>query len=208
MSFLPDSATFHERVQACFVAYRGRGVALSAKDVDLLDEWARAEVPFEVVARGIRRAAEVAAFDAVEGETLMSLRGCKRQVDSEIQKFVKRSIGKGAPEDTQPLHLARHQKLTAALKKFAKENEGFRRLLTIAQQLPEPADLAAADRQEHLVNALLIRASPPEVRARVLTVARRHLLRAMPVSRAARLEALRFHRSAVLRGSLDVPNFW
>ena len=40
MSLLPDSATFHERVQDCFVAYRGHGVSLSAVDLEILDAWA------------------------------------------------------------------------------------------------------------------------------------------------------------------------
>ncbi|MBL9038439.1 MAG: hypothetical protein JNG84_07995, partial [Archangium sp.] len=64
MSLLPDSASFHERVQDCFVAYRGRGVSLSPADYDLVEAWAATEVPFEVVARGIRKAAEAALWDA------------------------------------------------------------------------------------------------------------------------------------------------
>jgi hypothetical protein len=42
MSLLPDDATFHERVQDLFTAYRGRGVSLSSDDVDLVQQWADA----------------------------------------------------------------------------------------------------------------------------------------------------------------------
>lgn len=208
MSFLPDSASFHERVQDCFVAYRGHGLALSAQDVDLVDRWAAAQVPFEVVARGIRKAAEAAHHDAAAGDSVMSLKACKRQVDAEIQKYLKRAVGRGGPADSTPLHLARHQKLVAALKKFAKEHDAFRRLLSVAQSLPEPANLEAADRQEHLAMASIVRTLPFAERLVLMRRSRAQWRRALPVSRSARLEALRFHRGAALRSSLDVPGFW
>ncbi len=57
MSLLPDGASLEEWVQDCFLAYRGSGVTLSALDAEILSRWAHSGAPFEVIARGIRRAA-------------------------------------------------------------------------------------------------------------------------------------------------------
>ena len=82
MSLLPATASFEELVQDCFLSHRGAGLMLSALDAELVGLWAREEVPFEVVARGIRRAAEKALWDARPGEpVLRSLRACKREVE-------------------------------------------------------------------------------------------------------------------------------
>src|SRR5687767_13063766 len=109
MSLLPDSASFEERVQDCFTAYRGRGVELSALDSDVLDAWAQSGAPFEVVARGLRKAAENAGWDASEGNGgLKSLRACRRQVDAEISKWAALSVGQHEPDEV-PLHVARHK---------------------------------------------------------------------------------------------------
>ena len=65
---------------------------LSALDVELVTSWAERQIPYEVVARGIRRAAEGALFDAKPGEPcLRSLRSCKRSVESEIKKWAETS---------------------------------------------------------------------------------------------------------------------
>ena len=77
MSLLPEAASFHELVQDCFLAFRGAGLMLSPLDAELIDAWAADGVPVEVVARGIRRAAEAALFDARAGTpALRSLRSC------------------------------------------------------------------------------------------------------------------------------------
>ena len=57
MSYLPEGASFEELVQDYFVAFRGSGLMLSPLDGELASTWAQVGVPFEVVARGIRRAA-------------------------------------------------------------------------------------------------------------------------------------------------------
>src|SRR5689334_3401938 len=87
MSLLPESASFEEMVQDCFLAHRGAGLMLSPLDVELVMAWGDDGVPFEVVARGIRKAAEKALWDARPGEpALRSLRACRRDVEAEIKK--------------------------------------------------------------------------------------------------------------------------
>lgn len=204
MSLLPDDATFHERVQDLFTAYRGRGLALSADDVELVQGWADAQVPFEVVARGIRVAAERAVFDAPDGEgNLRFLRACRKTVEAELTKYLKRAAGKtGAGEAEEALHLTRHKKLKTIVKKLG---ERWPRLTALT--LARPHDFAASERQEHLVIAACLRALPFSDRLALLREAR--LLRGdQKTSVAARRESLRFHRAALARHRLDLPSFW
>lgn len=204
MSLLPDDASFQERVQDLFTAYRGRGVSLSGDDVELVQAWAEANVPFEVVARGIRVAAEKAVFDAPDGQgNLRFLRACRKTVDAELAKYLKRAAGKTEPaEAEEALHLERHKKLVAVVKKLAKERQG---LLTLT--LAPPRDFEAADRQEHLVLAVLARTLPFAERLALLKEARR-LRGTVDSSASSRRDSLRFHRAALVKHRLDVPSFW
>lgn len=212
MSLLPDSASFHERVQDCFVAYRGRGVSLSAVDVELVEAWATSGAPFEVIARGIRKAAEAAMWDAPDGAGLLrSLAACRRSVDSEIAKYLKRTAGRTEsagelPEDA--FHVVRHKKLVAAVKKLAKEQPGLERALVRTHALPQPHDFAASNAQEELVLAWLLRALPFAERRMILREARRLMENAAAVSAQARRESLRFHRAALVRQKWSLPSFW
>lgn len=214
MSLLPDDATFHEQVQECFVAYRGRGVSLSGADLEVLDAWAEAGVPVEIVARGIRKAAEAALWDAPEGDgQLRSLRACKRAVDAEIAKYLKRAAGKTEPaksaEPEVPFHLARHQRLRAALKKIVKTHGAIAPAIEkLISALREPDDFDAANRQEELALAVLTRALPYEERHALLREAARLVEKAQAASRSARRESLRFHRAALVRHRLGLPAFW
>lgn len=204
MSLLPDSASFHERVQALFVTFRGNGVSLSAKDFELVDAWAAAEVPFEVVARGIRKAAEHALWDAAEGEgALRSLRACRKYVEAEIQKYVKRAAGKTeTTANTEvPFHLARHQKLLSAIRKVTAPN-----VPSWLSKLEKPTDLHDADRQESLALLLLLRGLSWEKRKALLDHARS--LTSATLSSAARREALRFHRTALTHQAWALPSLW
>lgn len=207
MSLLPDSATFHERVQDCFVAYRGHGVSLSAVDLDILDGWAGAEVPFEVIARGLRKAAEAALWDAAEGEgRLRSLRGCRRQVDAEISKYVARTAGRTAeasPGEAEPFHVTRHHKLVAALKKATRPE-----VPAWVTRLPVPEDFAGGDRQELLAFNLLLRALPFDRRTSLLREARLLVEKVSAMSAATKRESLRFHRAALVRQAWAMPALW
>lgn len=202
MSFLPDDASFQERIQALFAHFRGHGVALSAKDVELLEQWAAAQVPFEVVARGIRNAAEQALFDAPAGQgRLESLRACRKSVEAELKKFLKATAGKTAtvaPE--RALIVERHHKLQAAVKRLSKQ------VPTLARRpLATPATFEETERLETLVLFRLLRTLPWPERLAILRAARAQL-RAQSVE--ARRDELRFHRSALVRHRLDVPAFW
>ncbi len=212
MSLLPDNATFHEQVEACFVAYRGRGVSLSAVDLELVDGWAALAVPVEVIARGIRRAAEAALFDAPEGQgQLRSLKAARRSVDAEVHKFLKRTEGRtDAPnaDPPEPFHLARRRRLTLALKKLSKDHPTVKPIAAHVAALAAPADFAQANRQEELALALLLRHLPALERRSILREARRLVENANPASAAARRESLRFHRAALVRHRWAIPAFW
>lgn len=207
MSLLPDTATFHERVQDCFVAYRGHGVSLSAVDLEILDAWAAADVPFEVIARGLRKAAENALWDAAEGEgRLRSLKGCRRDVDAEIAKWVARTAGRTEEPTTEvaePFHVTRHKKLVAAIKKATKPNvPGW------LARLPVPDDFGGGDRQEALVFHLLLRALPFPKRRTLLREARLVVEKAKAMSAATKRESLRFHRAALARQAWAMSALW
>lgn len=203
MSLLPDDASFHERVQVLFSTFRGRGVALSAEDVELVDQWLAAEVPFEVVARGIRLAAERALWDAPDGTgTLRSLKACRRMVDAELTKHLKRAAGKQTKSKAgaTPFHLTRHAKLVRALEKLKELHAGLRE-----KTLPAPEDFEGSTRQEHLVLAWLLRTLPFSERLELLRLARAH---ASGSSRETRNESRRFHRDALTRRRFELKPFW
>jgi hypothetical protein len=214
MSLLPHSASFEERVQDCFTAYRGRGVELSALDAELAEAWAQTGAPFEVIARGLRKAAEQAGWDAVASEGgLRSLRACRRAVEVEIAKWTRSTVGAheqaASDDDANALLAQRSKKLKASLRKVARD---FPQLaataLRLEQKLAVPADFGAAERDEHLAINAFIRALPWNDRQSLLHQARRLVQNAQPISAHAILESLRFHRAAALKRLIDLPPFW
>ncbi len=226
MSLLPQDASFEELVQDCFLAFRGSGLMLSPLDVQLVVAWRDAGVPFEVVARGIRKAAEKAVWDARPGEpALRSLRACRRQVEAEIEKHKARAVGgrdgegDGAPVDPEQPHPPprrslveeRHARLKSAVKKMAKEHAAFaatvERLLGGLLAEP-PVDLSAAGAVEERVMAALLRGLPYESRLRILRDAKAQVGDASPLSGRARKLSRRFHNSAALRKAFSLPSFW
>ncbi len=206
MSLLPDTASFHERVQDCFVTYRGHGVSFSAVDLDLVDVWAELQVPFEVIARGIRKAAEAALWDAPdqEGVGLRSLRATKRHVEQEISKFQRTSAGRttNAVAD-EPFHVQRHKKLIAALKKVTKPATP-----KWVAALSVPPDFDAADRQESLSLLLLLRELPFARRLTLLREARALVEKAPSFSASTQRASLQFHRAALARQAWNMPGLW
>ena len=213
MSLLPDSASFEERVQDCFTAYRGRGGELSALDAELVESWSRTGAPFEIISRGLRKAAETAAWDAPAGkEGLKSLNSARRQVNAEISKWMSRSVGQHAgakKSKEQPLHLVRHTKLKAALRKIARQTPQLTpAALGLAKGLLAPVDFLAAQRAEELVFAVLTRALVWNERRALLHQARRLVQNAQPVSPHAVRESRRFHRAAALKRLFNLPSFW
>ena len=77
---------------------------VSQLDAELIASWAEENVPFEVVARGISRAAERSAWDQKPNTpVLRSLKACRREVDQEIKRFRHASVGKNAEENASPV---------------------------------------------------------------------------------------------------------
>ena len=210
MSLLPHDASFHERVQDLFAAFRGRGVSLSALDVELLEDWAKSGAPFEVIARGIRKAAEGVLFDAPEDDRgLRSLVACRYEVERELQKYVKATAGRteesGAADE--PFHLKRYKKLVAALKKTAKLHPALAPAVARLLSLGAPNDFVEATEREELAHATILRALAWPRRRALLQQAREFVQKAEGMSSAARRESRRLHRAALLRRELSLPAF-
>jgi hypothetical protein len=214
MSLLPHDASFHERVADLFAAFRGRGVALSALDVEVVESWAKTGAPFEVVARGIRKAAEGALFDAAQDDRgLRSLNACMRSVEAELTKYVEATAGRPEAETPKrapvPLHHKRHTQLKKALTKLSKSDA---RLFVVAdrlkQALPRPNDFDEAQHHEDLVCMVLLHALPFTERLPLLQEARELVQKSPAMSARARRESRRLHRAALLRRAIDLPAFW
>ncbi len=214
MSLLPDEATFEELVQECFLAHRGAGLMLSSLDLELVGDWGVRGVPFEIVARGIRRSAERALFDARPGEpVLRSLRACRKDVEAEIKKFQSRHAGAtalsepGEALEHAPEPDARAKKARAALKKLARARPelgaAVERLCgELLARAPLPAEL------DERLEAGLLRALPFPERLLLVREARALCAAAPAASLRAQRLARRFHRGALLRRQLALPGFW
>jgi len=204
-----------ELVQDCFLAYRGSGVALSALDEELLSRWARTGAPLEVIALGIRRAAEKGAWHAKPGEpALRSLRACRRQVESEIRKHQWRSAGAtgdGRPARRPPSPAKVRRQMQSALQRLASVRPELTEQINQLASLIAHASLEAEDFRERidLAEAHLLRALAFPERIEVLKKARAQTNGSIEQasSRARRLSR-RFHRGVVLRNSLGLPSFW
>lgn len=211
MSLLPTDASFEERVQDVFTAYRGRGVALSPLDAELAWQWAKAQVPFEVVARGLRKAAERTLYDSIPGEEgLRSLVAARREVDRELKKWLDRFPNAAAPpKKDEPIHLAHHSELKSVLRKSGRQHPHLAPVIQgFVDGLKEPADYTASLADEEKAMLVLARALPFDERLSLLKKASDLVQKAQPVSSTAKKESRRFHRGALLRQKLNLPNFW
>ena len=215
MSLLPEGATFEELVQECFLAFRGSGLMLSPLDAALVSSWARLNVPYEVVARGIRRAAERAAWDTAPGEPLVrSLRACRRAVEREIASYLARVPGarteNGADfggTEPQPFDVTRHQKLRAALRALEKERPelgGVIQTLKAGILAHPPETFDEVTQRGDRVACLLLRGLPFAERRELLREARSRGS-STRMSLRARKIAQRFHRAAVVSHALGLP---
>jgi hypothetical protein len=212
MSLLPEDASFEELVQDCFLAYRGTGLMLSPLDAALVTEWHEKGVPFEVVARGIRKAAEKALVDAPKGQTgLRSLRAAARSVDAEMRHHLARAVGVGqAPhvaETPMTFDVSHHQKVTRAVKALAEKRPDLARVTEemlsgiLARPPAEPGD---ASRRGDVVTVTLLRAMAFEERLPLLKDAHARV-GAVRMSARARRMSRRFHRAQVLTAHLGLP---
>jgi hypothetical protein len=212
MSLLPADASFEERVQDVFTAYRGRGVALSPLDTELAYQWSQAQVPFEVIARGLRKAAERTLYDSIPGEEgLRSLVAARREVDRELKKWLDRfpTAAAATPKKPEPIHLAHHSELKAVLRKSGRQHPHLAEPIRVfVDSLAEPADYTASLANEEKAMVVLTRALPFDERLSLLKKASDLVQKAEPVSSTAKKESRRFHRGALLRQKLNLPNFW
>ncbi|MFL5319862.1 MAG: hypothetical protein ACJ790_09405 [Myxococcaceae bacterium] len=190
---------------------------LSPLDAELVTNWAERAVPVDVIARGIRRAAEKALFDARPGEpALRSLRSCKKDVESEIKKHVRLSAGRTvtlnevegsteSPDEARGKSLGQYAK---QLRKLAKDHPPLAQVLTrLAEEALSDSAPPAELREKRIVTQLL-RALPFSDRVKLLKDARALYEGSLPHSAPARKLSRRFHRGAVLRRALDLPAFW
>jgi hypothetical protein len=185
---------------------------LSALDVELLEQWAQQAVPFEVVARGIRKAAERALWDGRPGEPLLrTLRACRKEVEREFDKHRARAVGKGIAGAGGQVEAERHRRLCSALRKLAKAHPGLEGAVGALLAGPlahAPLDLRGGERQEAWAWAALCRALPFEVRVPLVREARRRATEAVGASARGRRMSRRFHREALVRRRLDVGPLW
>lgn len=213
MSVLPPEATFSERLQACFATYRGRGVSLSPLDAELVEAWAAAGVPFEIVARGLLKAALARHWHARPGEgSLRSLVSAKRHVDAEIHKYLRTTPAAGNEATTMPstgeFHVVRGRRLGLALRAAARSQPLLARVAeTIAGARP-PSDFDEAERLEGFALALCARAVPWPERLNLLRRARRIALDGQILGPSAARSARLFHRIRLTREYFCLPSFW
>jgi len=214
MGLLPREATFAEEVTDFFLAFRGAGVSLSPLDADVLLGWQDRGVPYEVVCRGIRKAAEKRARDKRPDEpALKSLRACARAVEEEWMRFQGAATGKSATKAPPEVAQDRLAKVRAALSKAAREgnpavHQAAERVRALAVGKSEDPALAAT-RVAHLDDAfalLYLRALPFSTRLQVLRDVRTQLGSALPrMSPRARKAALRAHRVMHARSHGALP---
>jgi hypothetical protein len=217
VSLLPEDARFEELVQDCYLAYRGAGLMLSALDAELLSDWAGTGVPYEVIARGIRRAAERALWDTRPGEpALHTLRSCSREVSAEIRKYQDRSAGRSEPSagegpPVETIETTRHKRLRTAVKKMAKAHPAFEAVagrLLAGPFAQAPENLSTAARREELVVAALTRTLPSQERLALAREVRQRMAHSPALTPRAKRMSRRFHREALLRMKLELPPFW
>jgi len=213
MGLLPREATFAEEVADFFLAFRGAGVSLSPLDADLLLDWQARAVPYAVICRGIRRAAEKRAHTLRPGEpALRSLRSCARLVEEELARHQGVATGRAKKVAAKP-GPDRLAKARAALAKAARE--GASPVRRAAERVHAKAVAASAGpaevafrvaRLDEAFGFSYLRALPFAERFSVMRAVRERVggaLRAM--SPRARRAALRAHRVMAARVHGGLP---
>jgi hypothetical protein len=199
MSHLPDGASFEEQVQECFLAFRGQGLMLSAIDAELLSTWARACVPLEVIARGLKKAAERQGRDARPGDPgLKSLKSCRREVEAEIRRYQTSRVGQGVREG------GNDEPLPGEAEALADRLAAARPELSAA--LAKLPFLHRAD--EARVVAAVLRGLDGPTRWAILREARAQAPRLEAASPRALRLARRFQLASALRRHLGLGDFW
>jgi len=85
---------YFQVIESHFLQKRGNPMLLSPKEWSLIREWYEAEIPMDVVIRGIDRAFENKKDEA---DAITSLRYCRRLVKSEHKRYLKSLEGAASP---------------------------------------------------------------------------------------------------------------
>ncbi|MCL2625226.1 MAG: hypothetical protein FWD46_00195 [Cystobacterineae bacterium] len=217
MSQLPKNASFHEQVQALFCFLRGHGAALSPLDAELLELWASTQVPFEVVARGMRRCFESRLTGLKQDETLSlpSLRTCRRHVESEIARYLRihtqpvpSTHTETTDENAEAYAQTRHQRLKKQLLSFAKKHPWAPKTTSrLLEHLGKPADIHQAMHQEILAIFVLAHALPQEEKKKLLEETRQLAKTREALSLEAAKEQWRFFLAFVFKQRFGIRNW-
>ncbi|MCL2012237.1 MAG: hypothetical protein FWG75_05545 [Cystobacterineae bacterium] len=217
MSQLPQSASFHERVQALLCFLRGHGAALSPLDVALLEFWASTQVPFEVVARGMRRCFEsrLTGLKRDESLSLPSLRTCRRHVQSEIERYMRvhshavpSTDPESADEAAEAYAHTRHQRLKQQLKGFAKKHPWAQKTVPkLLERFKKPMDIDQAMRQEILAIFVLAHALPLEEKKKLLEETRGLATTREALSMEAAKEQWRFFLAFLFKQRFEIRSW-
>jgi hypothetical protein len=110
-----------------------------------------------------------------------------------------------------PAHAKRHAKLKAALKKLSRERPELEAPLArvLAGRLErDPLSLEQASLNEEAVYCSLLRSLPFEARLNLLREGRELAQRSGALSKEAKKQVRRFHRTAIVKRHLSLPSFW
>jgi hypothetical protein len=224
MSLLPEDASYLEHVQAYFLAFRGDGVSLSPLDAQLLADWKARGVPYAVICRGIRKAAEAILYNAGQAARLRTLRSCRSAVEREFRRWEgvpAAPVGKSADcAEAEPIcdaatfAVKRLKKARAALRKALLETDAPARRRAIdaaagivSMEMDDPRHVSTLiARADDALALVYLRSLPAELRRGLMREARA-LAGPRPegASPKARRDALRAHRVALARAHGQLP---
>lgn len=139
------NAAYFARVEAAFLEGAGRGLMLSARDVALVERWARAGVPVDVVEAGVHQ-----AFRGQNPQRVRSLSYTAPAVEEAIRAWRARNVG-AAPSHA-PTPVDDDTALTALADRYASLDVGAAFRPACDRAAADVRDLAAA--HDHSPDAL------------------------------------------------------
>ncbi len=200
-----------------FLAASGRGLMLSARDIELVRGWARAGVPADIVVQGIRD-----AFDPAPARRVRGLAYVAPAVDRAVKAWRARGVGRRADASTAgPPVLTALERLAAAVQRAHRGAESpamaaalattGRALEALAARALDEVDLDVQEALDGVVDQLTAAAHaalPDAVRDRVDAQIALQVRREAELRGAAELEPLgRAARWRWMRRHLGLPAF-
>ncbi len=92
MSEIDKEKQYFQEIARRFIFWTGRGPFLSPKDIDLINQWRKKNIPLKVVLEGINRTFEDYRFSA-KRRKIKSLYFCNRQVLKAYHHHLDRKVG-------------------------------------------------------------------------------------------------------------------